>query len=48
MALGPTAGARVKARRDVDDGDARGHHHLLGGVVLALLVLPCLEHQGKP
>jgi hypothetical protein len=36
----------VKARRDADDGDARGRRHLLGGVVLALLVLPRLEHGG--
>jgi hypothetical protein len=37
----------VKARRDADDGDARERRHLLGGVVLALLVLPRLEHGGK-
>jgi hypothetical protein len=40
--------ARAKAQRDADDGDARGRRHLLGGVVLALLALPRLEHRGKP
>jgi hypothetical protein len=47
MALGSTAD-RVKSLREADDGDARGRRHLLGGVVMALLVLPRLDHRGKP
>jgi hypothetical protein len=38
----------MKSLGEADDGDARGHRHLLGGVALALLVLPCLEQWGKP
>jgi hypothetical protein len=30
------------------DNDAWGRHHLLGGVVMALPMLPRLEHRGKP
>jgi hypothetical protein len=46
--VGVNGRARAKAQRDADDGDAGGSRYLLGGVVLALLVLPRLEHQGKP
>jgi hypothetical protein len=38
----------VKALREPDDGDARERRHLLGGVVMALLVLPYHEHREKP
>jgi hypothetical protein len=38
----------VKALHDADDGDARGRRHLLGGVVMALPVLPRLDHRGNP
>jgi hypothetical protein len=46
--VGVDVRARAKDQRDADDGDARGHHYLHGGIVLALLILPRLEHQGKP
>jgi hypothetical protein len=26
----------------------KSYHHLLGGVVMVLLVLPCLDHRGNP
>jgi hypothetical protein len=40
--------AGAKSLREADDGDARGRRHLLGGVVMVLSVLPCLERRGKP
>ena len=49
-----TAGAKslhevgAKSQHEVGNGNARGHHHFLGGAVIALLVLTRLEYQGKP
>jgi hypothetical protein len=34
--------------KSLREADARGRCHLLGGVVMALSVLPRLEHRGKP
>jgi hypothetical protein len=39
---------RVKALLFADDGDAYGCCLLLGGVIMALLVLPHIERRGKP
>ncbi|KAE8800518.1 hypothetical protein D1007_24013 [Hordeum vulgare] len=40
--------AGAESLREADDGDACGHSHLLGGVVIVLPVLPRPEHEGKP
>jgi hypothetical protein len=39
---------RAKALLFADDGDAYGRRLLLGGVVMALPVLPHVERRGKP
>ena len=36
-----------KSMCEAYNGDSYGRRHLFGGVVMALLVLPRLEHQGK-
>jgi hypothetical protein len=43
MDTGVDGRAGAKSLREADDGDARGRRHLLGGVVMALSVLPHLE-----
>jgi hypothetical protein len=48
MGSGVDGRAGANSLHEADDGDARGRRHLLGGVVMALTVLPRLEHRGKP
>jgi hypothetical protein len=48
MGSGVVGRARAKFLCEADDGDTRMRHHLVGGVVMVLTVLPCLEHRGKP
>jgi hypothetical protein len=48
MDAGVVGRAGAKSLREADDGDARRRCHLLGGVIMALTVLPRLEHWGKP
>jgi hypothetical protein len=48
MDYGVDGRAGAKSPREADDGDARGHRHLLGGIVMVLTMLPRLEHRGKP
>jgi hypothetical protein len=48
MGSGVDGRVGAKSLREADDGNARGRHHLLGGVVMALTVLPRLEHWGNP
>jgi hypothetical protein len=48
MDAGVDGRAGAKSLHEADDGDARGRRNLLGGVVMALTVLPRLEHRGKP
>jgi hypothetical protein len=40
--------ARAKALLEADDSDACRRRYLLGGVVMALFVLPHLQRLGKP
>jgi hypothetical protein len=40
--------SRAKALLEADDGNACGCRFLLGGIVMALPVLPHLERRGKP
>jgi hypothetical protein len=47
MDAGVNGRAGAKSLHEADDGDARGRRHLLGGIVMALTVLPHLEHRGK-
>jgi hypothetical protein len=47
MDAGVNGRAGAKSLREADDGDARGCRHLLGGIVMALTVLPHLKHRGK-
>jgi hypothetical protein len=46
--FGASRGVGVKALLEADDGDACGHRFLLGGIVMALHVLPHHERRGKP
>jgi hypothetical protein len=48
MDAGVDGRARAKSLREANDGDTRGRRHLLGGIIMALTVIPRLEHQGKP
>jgi hypothetical protein len=48
MGSGVTGKAGAKSLREDDDGDAHGRRHLLGGIAVALTMLPCLEHRGEP
>jgi hypothetical protein len=47
VALGSTAGPGENPASS-NDGDAHGRRHLLGGVVMAMLVLSHLDHREKP
>jgi hypothetical protein len=47
MGSGVDGKAEAKSLREADDGDARGQSHLLGGIIMALTLLPRLEHRGK-
>jgi hypothetical protein len=46
--FGAGGGAGAKALLEADDGDACGCRFLLGGIVMALPMLPHLERWGKP
>jgi hypothetical protein len=48
MDLGVNDRDDMKSLCEANDNDARVCRHLLGGIFMALFVLPRLEHQGIP
>jgi hypothetical protein len=39
--------AEMKVSCKADDGNAHGRRYLLEGIIMVMLVLPLLEHQGQ-